>query len=38
MLNLSKQKDYNSSRWSDITLVYVSAEASGSNKKHISFS
>ena len=38
VLNLGKQKGYNSFWWSDKNLVYVSAEASGSNKRHISFS
>ena len=38
MLNQGKQKGYNSFSWSDKSLVYVSAGASGSNKRHISFS
>ena len=38
VLNLGKQKGCNSFCWSDKSLVYVSAEGSGSNKRQISFS
>ena len=33
VLNQGKQKGYNSFRWSDKSSVYVSAEASGFNKR-----
>ena len=37
VLNIGKQKGYNSFWWSDKSLVYASAEASGSSKRNISY-